>query len=197
MDASDFVCFILRSTLPTSAPAPSPLAPRLPIPQGPAGAIEPAPCPTRGSASQHKATACFDPAFTQQRGLFREGSEAQQIPRVSLCSRAISIACVGHVTAKRFPLPTSASNPGGRQRPQGLPASSLPSALLQLAYKADGLFTSDRSVSIKGIKGAHFKGRPAGSLLFFAREDERAPQDHLGKAAERCCPLHPSFRHLF
>lgn len=114
MDASDFVCFILRSTLPTSAPAPSPLAPRLPIPQGPAGAIEPAPCPTRGSASQHKATACFDPAFTQQRGLFREGSEAQQIPRVSLCSRAISVACFGHVTAKRFPLPTSASNPGGR-----------------------------------------------------------------------------------
>lgn len=144
--------------------------------------------------------ACSDPAFAQQRGLFREGSEAQQIPQgLFVLQGHLRCVCWPRNSAK-----ISAANLCLQpRRPAASPRT--PGQLAALGSAAISLqsrrlyFLLDRLGSIRGIKGAHFKGRPAGNLIFLiffflAREDE---QDHLGKAAERCCPLHPSFHHFF
>lgn len=112
--------------------------------------------------------ACSDPAFAQQRGLFREGSEAQQIPRgLFVLQGHLRCVCWPRNSAK-----ISAANLCLQpRRPAASPRT--PGQLAALGSAAISLqsrrlyFLLDRSGSIRGIKGTHFKGRPAGNLIFF------------------------------
>lgn len=112
--------------------------------------------------------ACSDPAFAQQRGLFREGSEAQQIPQgLFVLQGHLRCVCWPRNSAK-----ISAANLCLQpRRPAASPRT--PGQLAALGSAAISLqsrrlyFLLDRLGSIRGIKGTHFKGRPAGNLIIF------------------------------
>lgn len=109
MCASDFLSFILRSTLATSAACPILVLSLRTIWSNQtciaAGGV---PDPQLSKLSRVFASKKASSFFMKQRDLlWAPGKEAKtsKIPRVSACSRVISVACVGHVTATRLPPP--------------------------------------------------------------------------------------------
>ena len=114
---------------PLSHPCPFPEdrveQPDLPLQQ--AGCLTLSSASSRGCLQARKQAASFDLAFMKQRDLsWAPGREAKtsKIPRVSACSRVTSAACVGHVTATRFPPPDLGFRHfASRQHSQGLPGA--------------------------------------------------------------------------
>lgn len=185
----------------------------LSFPRGPCGATKPAlqqaGCVTLSSASPpgslqaRKQAASLDLTFTKRRDLFRApGREAKtsKIPQVSARSGVISIACVGRVTATRFPPPDLClrlRRSASRQRPQGLPtpARSLPSALARCAaiilqsgglifFRPLFLYHKDQKRTLKRSPREQF----AAALKRRGWKTNRRWQDHLGKAASFFSP---------